>query len=330
MRTIGLYPVIVVLFASSSYAQVPEPVAHFTFTTGFDDCHGIISASVPEDGNVIIGEDPYRGSVAVFPGDDPDVDILTDSLNFIELSTDAYAFDAVTYNIWINADAISTWARIITFSTVEPDGVCPEFFVTTANGRLGREISVTLDAGTDDPGTEVRGGLIQAGEWYMVTVSQDSTHLKLWVNGVLKGDTIQTAGKPVDLTVRKGMLGRGGWPDPLFKGKMDSFSIFDEVLSNEDVTSVYYGWWSAGCDPSDVNTVNTSLNFVVSTSKNRICIANPDNIFVTYVQIYDMTGNLSFATKECYEIIRHNLPSGLYIVKIHSIPGDYNTKIAVE
>jgi hypothetical protein len=37
------------------------------------------------------------------------------SINFIELSTDAYAFDAVTYNIWINADAISTWARIITY-----------------------------------------------------------------------------------------------------------------------------------------------------------------------------------------------------------------------
>lgn len=328
MRTKLLYLFITCVCSASLLAQVPTPYASFPFDDNFmDENQNVISQNM---GNLTIVDDAVRGKVANFPGG---AAASADSINYLSMGTDVYNFDGVTYNCWFNGEPLM-WSRIFTAATLNPDGVLAEAFCTPSNGRLAGKLSWTVDAGTsrpgnpeNDPGKEMPWpGDFVSGTWYMVTFSQDETNMKLWIDGVLVGDSVHTAGKPSDLEVAVCMIGKAGWPDPLLQGMMDNFKVFDKVLSDAEVAAIY----EAESVTSGVKKLQESPNLIAYNVNNEIYIKNKANAQISSVQIYNVTGSMVLRRDEFTGVIRHNLPPSIYIVKIQSNLGDFISKILVE
>lgn len=323
MRTKLLFTLVCTLIAGYLFAQ-PEPVASFPFDEDFLDAKEMIASQA--EGNVVIGDDAVRGKVALFPG--------VDTMDRVTLDATAiYDFDAVTYNIWFRTTETRRWSRVITLATAEPDGVYPELFITPNNGRFADSLTFTVDAGNGNAGTINDDGVEMCADeatvldkWYMVTATQNATNMKFYVNGVLVADSIHKAGAPSTLEMRVAWLGKAGWPDPMFYGAMDNLKVFDKVLTDEEVTALY----NAESGQVGINPVNVSLNLFVKSTNNTIRVINPDNHTISGVQVYNLAGGLVVDTKDFNGVIYHNLPSSMYIVKIQSNKGEFNTKIVVE
>ncbi|MBN2275139.1 MAG: T9SS type A sorting domain-containing protein [Bacteroidales bacterium] len=319
MKTKLLFLALVVI--SGSLLAQPEPSSYFPFDDNLLDQMENVTSQAEGTVPPTIVADADRGNVLSFPGGG------NDDGNRITLSTNAYnAFDAVTYNLWIKANALDTWSRFFTFGTEGVSGAAVEYWSTPANGRLAQRMSVTIDEGTDDPGVEVPFGdaTIETGKWYMFTAALDETHCKLWVDGVVAGDSAHAGTKPSSQTIEVAYLGKSVWPDPILNGYIDNFKIFGSFLSDDDVAALY------AAEATGVKKASEALNMVVYTHNNQIIVNDPANVGINSVKVYNMAGALVLQDDNCTGVIRHDLPANLYIVKVQTRKGDFITKVSLK
>jgi hypothetical protein len=311
------------LFLSGVLCAQPTPFASFSFDTDFNDAQENVTSSLIGTTLPTIADDPVRGKVAAFAGGANSVGTA------VTMSLNSYAFTAATYNVWINVNALDTWSRFFTFGTEAASGTADEFWSTPANGRLGQRMSVTEDGGTGFNGVEVpfSDETIETGRWYMFTAALNATNVKLWVDGVVAGDSLHDCGNTAaDRVIEVAYLGKSVWPDPILNGYLDNFKIFDSYLSDADVLALY----NAEKIETGTKPISKDLNFTVYTSGNQIIVNNPDNALISSVKVYNMAGGLMMQTTKFNGVLNHNLPSSLYIVKIQSNKGEYVTKISVK
>jgi Concanavalin A-like lectin/glucanases superfamily len=312
------------LFLSGVLCAQPTPFASFSFDTDFLDAQENVTTSLIGTTLPVIADDPVRGKVAFFAGGANSVGTA------VSMSLNSYAFTEATYNVWINVLSLDTWSRFFTFGTEAASGTADEFWSTPANGRLSQRMSVTIDNGSDDPGVEVpfSDETIETERWYMFTAALSATHCKLWVDGVVAGDSLckGSGSTAADRTIEVAYLGKSVWPDPILHGSLDNFKIFDSYLSDADVLALY----NAEKIETGVKPVSKDLNFTVYTEGNQIIVKNPDNAQINAVMVYNLAGSLMIQTTKFNGVLNHNLPSSLYIVKIQSNKGEYTTKISVK
>jgi hypothetical protein len=312
------------VLSGTLFAQ-PTPYARFPFDDNFLDTEENVTSSLMGVVEPTIVEDATRGMVAYFPGGSN-----TDA-NGVSLSLNSYSFDAVTYNVWVKFNQLSTWSRIFTFGTENVSGAEAETWATPANGRLGQRMSVTTDGGTDFDGVEVPYGdaPVATDTWYMFTAALNATNLKLWVDGVPAADSLHDSGvSPKDQVIAVAYLGKSVWPDPILDGYEDNFTIFDGFLTDEEVAAIYDAEYM---EPGTaVKTVDNDINLVVYSSNNQILIINPENAVINSVQIYSITGSLVLQTNNFNGAINHNLPPNIYIVNVQSSLGNMVTKLVVK
>lgn len=81
---------------------------------------------------------------------------------------------------------------------------------------------------------------LDADRWYSLTTVLDGATdtLSFYIDGALAA-TAQTALTPASLTDQSlNTIGRSPWPDPLFKGAVSSFRVYDRALSATEVATV--------------------------------------------------------------------------------------------
>lgn len=309
------------LFLSGVLCAQPAPFASFSFDTDFNDAQENVTSQLIGTTLPTIADDAVRGKVAAFAGGANSVGTA------VSMSLNSYAFTAATYTLWIKVNALDTWSRFFTFGTEAASGTADEFWSTPANGRLSQRMSVTVDNGSDDAGVEVpfSDETIETGRWYMFTAALSATNLKLWVDGVPAADSLcKGSGTAADRVIEVAYLGKSVWPDPILNGYLDNFKIFDSFLSDADVAAIY------AAEATAVKPVSDDLNFTVYTADNQIIVNNPDNAQINAVMVYNLAGSLMVQTTKFNGVLKHNLPSSLYIVKIQSNKGEYTTKISVK
>jgi hypothetical protein len=324
MKTKLLFLALVV--ASGSLLAQPAPSSSFPFDDNINDVMETVTSAA---GGVIaptIVADPVRGNVLSFPGG------ANADANCITLSNNAYtAFDAVTYNLWIKANARDMWSRFFTFGTEAVSGAAAEYWSTPANGRLSQRMSVTIDEGSSDSGKELPFGAtpadtIKTGRWYMFTAALNNTHCKLWVDGVPSGDSAHVGTAPSAQTIVVSYLGKSVWNDALYNGYIDNFKIFGSFLSDADVAAIY----TAEAIGGGVKEETGKLNMVVYAWRDQIIVQDPERIGIRSVKVYNMAGGLVLQDDNCTGMINHNLPANLYLVKVQTNKGDFVTKVSLK
>ena len=263
--------------------------------------------------------------VAKFSGG---TDADTNTAGYVVLDNSVYNQSALTYNIWFqwnNTDPNPWWQRIFDFGerSVPDPGNHDVMFVTTyQDGVLKWHIHPVAWPGGAD--TVLVGDTIHLGQWYMLTMAQDADSAWLYLNGVL-WDHRATGVSPTAFSFDKCFVGRSNWPDNLFYGKFDDFTIWKKVLSQAEVTALY----TFPEVPNAIHTTNV-LDARIYCLNNTVMIDLPGNVNGAAVAMYNMQGAQIYRKAGINSSTRiDNLTSGVYIVRVISSKGVATKKVVV-
>ncbi len=328
--------------AMSMFAQIPTPVIGLDFEDQIDDQVGTVT---PVGENYDFETDADRGSTVVLFNGEGNGESIGNGTNtdgtYVDVTAEAYNYDALTINLWFYCTTVETWSRVFTFGTFgDAHNTKPEVWLSPANGRGvldpdGGSTSgqLAFSAGMSDGAlVEIGAGTIEAATWYMATMTHDADSIKLYLDGV-KMTSAAVEWSPKDLYESEfgfgfAYLGVGPWPDEVLDGKIDNFTVYDKVLTDEEITSLFE--CTENCVvPVGINDISSDQLDVYS-SNGRIYLKNIDNLDINSVQIYNMVGTEVYQTNEFNEVLSPNLPSSIYIVKIQSNKGDFTKKVNIQ
>lgn len=214
-----------------SFKTIREYYAFFPFDDHSNDIKGNVYSS-ESPGGITIVNDNERGNVLELDGQS----------GYLTFNNTIKNFENCTYNIWFKADVIEWWARIFDFginSSFNPD-IHDVLFLTVKGSQSGNmqlhyystAWSVVADTVlySTDP--------ISANQWYMVTVAFTPQSIKLYLNGDLQDETALDNSRLLDMDFGNLYLGKSNWPDELFDGRFDDFTIWNIELTQEEISAI--------------------------------------------------------------------------------------------
>jgi hypothetical protein len=306
MKSKLLLLIFTVLFAGSAMAQF----AHFPFDTNVIDQQENVQ-STPSPAGLSFVEDAARGNVLHFDGID----------GFVSLGTNAYNHDEVTLNIWFNWTTeveFQWWTRVFDFGThvdKEPPAERNVMFITlfTDFAGVGPAMQWNIHPITWAPGTDsvlrtTEG--IQRNRWYMLTMVHHPDYAKLYLDGQLHDEIVLPGLAPKDMAVFEDLfIGRANWPDPLFTGMMDEFTIWDKALTEAEILELY------GDFHASVNPISVESARIFSRGNNiRVELSNSDK---ASIEVYSITGALVYKRENIgAQTDINNLKTGIYLVRV--------------
>jgi hypothetical protein len=301
MKTKLLSFFVVLFLAVTATAQY----AYFPFDTNVLDQEENIQ-SIASPAGISFVEDEERGDVVYFDGID----------GYISLGGNAFNFDALTYNIWFNWTTevqFQWWTRLFDFGIhVDNDPPAERNVLFVALFAFNDLMQMNIHSAGWEPGMDsVLTSLdpIELNKWYMFTYTHDADGAQLYLDGVLQNEIEFDNFPPSAMSEFEDLwLGRANWPDPLFTGMMDEFTIWDRVLTEAEILELYG-------DPTFVKPLE-SRNALIYSFANNLRIELP-TYQDAYVEVYSLTGSLVYRQENLGHMTDvRGLETGLYIVKV--------------
>ncbi|MCX7987044.1 MAG: T9SS type A sorting domain-containing protein [Bacteroidales bacterium] len=299
---------------SVAFADLPTPVVHYPLQTDLKPTSG---TKVGIGHNIDYEQDDYWGTkVLTFYGGTAEAEGQTnEDASWVDLDPTFYKYDAVTVNIWFNCTTVDGWTRIFTFATDDAYTTKSEVFLSPSDGRTGWTPAFFCNPGTsefpDQAGDKDAGALepAVAGQWYMATCMQDADSIYFYLNGV-RQSALYVGVKPSAMTFESFWLGKSGWQDAFFNGKMKDLKIFSQTLTPSQVMELYNSSKPVGVKniaSSNITLKNTAKGFVLNMS-------NPSN---TIAEVYNIQG-VKIMTKKVVSqsTAFDNLKPGVYVVAV--------------
>lgn len=117
-----------------------------------------------------------------------------------------------------------------------------EYFFTALKCADGRTPLVGIKASGKEQLVQSNGCVAAADQWLSVTAvmntDNDSSTTSLYVDGT-KVVSSKVAASTADVKDQTfSTIGRSPWPDPLFKGQISNFRVFDSALSDEQISAI--------------------------------------------------------------------------------------------
>ncbi|MGM0876529.1 MAG: LamG-like jellyroll fold domain-containing protein [Bacillota bacterium] len=164
-------------------------------------------------------------------------------------------YNEMTVATWVKWNGGSNWQRIFDFG----NNTSEYLFLTPKSG------SNTLRFAIKNGGVEqiVDTSPLPVNEWVHVAVTLGNNTAKLYVNGEEVKSANGITIKPSDFQPTINYIGKSMWPDPLFNGMLDEFSIFNYALSADQIMDVYNN------NPIE-NVDTTLLDFLLEEANNAL------------------------------------------------------------
>jgi hypothetical protein len=306
-------------------AQVDPGTANLKHAWTFDDgtsndavgkAHGILTGDAfVEDGHLVINA---AGAWVELPGPKIGISAYTE----LSISTWFTTFEDPTFN--------SGYQMIWYFGGSEGGLGSNGIFLSPARGddhcRTGISCGNVATPWTTETAVNFDPEIAYGGQTWHIVTTVDATTVSLYVNGALIGtDALATFNNSLSLLLDDfAWIGRGGYTgDPNYWSKVDEVTMYDKALTADNVLALYQK------KATGINKIKNPLNLKIHSSNGNIYIQNADNVTINSIRIYDMLGKLVYNTNVSQNIIHANLPSSVYIVRVLSNKGEYNTKISI-
>lgn len=157
--------------------------------------------------------------------------------NWVELPDDLLAGEqsaTITTEVKIDASMKSAYNFLW---NIGADGDTTNYFFASVRDTPRTAITTSSNGGEKNARATAN---FEAGRWYSVTSVIDGAAgtISLYVDGVLASTTPSTL-TPASITNQSlNTIGRAPWPDPLFKGEVSTFRVWDRALTGTEVASV--------------------------------------------------------------------------------------------
>jgi hypothetical protein len=315
------------VLAVSLNAQVDPGRDNVTHEWTFDD--GTANDPVGFGGGVLNGTTTIENGELIIDAADEFVELNAGVIainTYMELSV-------ATWFTTLEDTTINTGFHMIWYFGGSLDGLGSNgIFLSPARGddwcRTAISCVETAAPWTTENAAQRQPEIAYGGDtWHIVTTVDDDS-IRMYVNGVQEASGGMDAfpdSKLSNLSNEFAWIGKGGYEsDPNYWCKVDKLTVFDIVLSDEEVLWLYQN------PISNVNEIESQLGLKVYESNGIIYVQNDDNDLINSVEIFDVTGRMVYQTNDFTGSIRHNLQSNIYIVKLRSNKGDYISKILIE
>lgn len=231
----------------------PALVAHLQFEDDTKDASSNLNHSA------IYGGASYVGG---------GVDVKSLALNgtdaFVQLPADVANHQEITVATWVYWNGGSPWQRIFDFG----NGTDQNMFLTTStwNG----EVQFGIKNGNTQQNLYTSSFPIR--ELTHVAVTLGASGVRLYVDGEEVAGEATANISPLDFKPILNYIGRSQYPDPLFKGRIDDFRIYNYALSAAEVAAL-----------ADV-PVEPYLAVDISSGVGERTSANPIPVTITFTK----------------------------------------------
>lgn len=140
-----------------------------------------------------------------------------------------------TISTWVKMDALSNWMRIFDFGA----GTSKYMFLTPQANVSGGKSTVRygIKNGTEEQSVSYPFSF-PLNTWTHFAVSHSADTAKLYINGALvASNNVFIKPSTLGLT-HQNYLGKSQYNDPMLKGSIDEFKIFNRALSNAEILEV--------------------------------------------------------------------------------------------
>lgn len=193
---------------------------------------------------------------------------------YVQLNPITSTNNGISFATWVLCESNKTWARIFDFGNGSGKD---NIIIFINNNDIG--LSVITSAKTSQPYgiipkvTTGSGGQY-SGQWFHIAWTLNPNgEWKIYVNGVLN-NTLTGQTYPSQVKRNNMFLGKSNWSnDPYFTGYITDFRIYNSILSQNDVMTIYNGSSKLPEYDTDVNwkwTWNTSNNTWVDLKQNNL------------------------------------------------------------
>lgn len=156
------------------------------------------------------------------------------STSFVSLANGPIStLNDFTIASWVKMDALSTWMRLFDFGT----GTSKYMFLTPQAGTSGGKSTIRFSI--KNGGSEQQLNYAYAwplNTWTHLAITYSGTTASLYINGELVATNSGFTLKPSDLGVTtKNYIGKSQYADPMLKGSVDEFKIYNRALRAAEV-----------------------------------------------------------------------------------------------
>ncbi len=231
--------------------------------------------------------------------------------NFIQLPASIANHNEITIATWVYWRGGATWQRIFDFGNSESENM----FLTTSNSDLPRKLRFAIKNG--DAEQYLDAPVLPANQWSHVAVTMGTSGVKIYTNGELVAASNAFTIKPMDFKPVLNYIGRSQYSNPLFKGYIDDFMVFNYELSADEITNIV----EKNSGIAIKTNHKKSLHVWPLPAKDILHINyNDDNNNPSTILLYNINGQLvksqDMQNNDTIEWDVSDLPSGMYILKL--------------
>ena len=287
-----------------------------------------VPSYVPTDG--LVGWWPFTGNAIDSSGN-----ANNGTVNGATLTADrfgnvnsAFIFDGV--NDWININnsnslnppsqiTISAWVNTLAYNVLDASMVVNkgwdqgpghyDLLVSSSNNKsrfvIGSDIYVESNS------------IININQWTLITASIDSLTMKIYVNGTLENTVLQNNNNSFGTNTDPLYIGKHDYNNApyYFNGKIDDIGIWNRVLTQQEITSLYTS------SILGINEISQSNLFSVfpNPAKNQINIKADATLIGSVYTVFDNQGKIILRGKIISEntiVELENLSVGVYLLNV--------------
>ena len=152
--------------------------------------------------------------------------------HYVTLPAGVANSDDITIATWVNWDGSSQWQRIFDFGT----GTSQYMFLSPNSGSGTLRFAILTSGGTEQ---QLNTTVLPTGVWRHIVITLSGNVGRMYVNGAQVAANGAMTYNPSSFNPTLNYIGKSQFPDPLFNGRIDGFSIYNYALSAAQVASLY-------------------------------------------------------------------------------------------
>lgn len=162
---------------------------------------------------------------------------LDGSTSFVQLPTNIANHQNLTVATWVKWDGGVDWQRVFDFGNGED-----QYMFLTYSSNI-QSLRFAMKDGDEEQSLEtVLPSPIRVDNWVHLAITIGDTETRIYVNGELAVSSGDITIRPVDIKPCLNYIGRSQFAgDPMFKGSIDDFCVYNYELSGEEIQKVAQG-----------------------------------------------------------------------------------------
>ena len=230
---------------------------------------------------------------------------------FVQLPANVANHREVTIAAWVYPKVSATWQRVFDFGNDQT-----QYMYLAASLGTGQLRFAIKNGGAEQ---QLNAPALTVGKWSHVAVTLSTSGASMYVNGVLVNESDAVTISPFDFKPVLNYIGRSQFPDPLFNGYIDEFSVYNYALSANEVAQLS-GALSNGI--AGVDSHNGLLLWPMPANDILNISYSSENVnSLSTLTVFNASGRLVLRKDIQSSIVGtvlhvSDLPSGIYLLKL--------------